>query len=94
MSQKISKLEGRIAVLSQLKDDEQIMDSMMVTVGCAVTTSSELDSTSPWLEAAPTTAAAPGADHWAKLGDKLGAKPKALVSCTPSQSDPWILAKG
>lgn len=75
MSQKISKLKGRIFVLYQLKDEEQIMDSMMVTVGPAVTvtTSIELHSTIQWLEAATATAAAPGAHNWAKLGAKLGA---------------------
>ncbi|KAF3856900.1 hypothetical protein F7725_017623, partial [Dissostichus mawsoni] len=73
MSQKISELEGRISMLYQIRDDEQILDSLVTIGPAATTTACELDDTVPWMDVAARS------DHWSQLG----AKP------TPSQREPW-----
>ncbi|KAK1878082.1 Epsin-2 [Dissostichus eleginoides] len=99
LSQKISELEGRISVLHHIRDDEEMLDSL-ITMGPAATTTAsldslitmgptatrttgELDSTVPWMGVAARS------DHWTVLGTK----PKAPVSSSPSQKEPWIDAR-
>uniref|UniRef100_UPI0037E7AD0B general transcription factor II-I repeat domain-containing protein 2A-like n=1 Tax=Semicossyphus pulcher TaxID=241346 RepID=UPI0037E7AD0B len=86
LTQKISELEGRISILFQSKDDEQILDSL-VTLGPAATTSTaeELDSTVQCGDIASA--------HASGYRSQLGAKPKVPVSSTPSQREPWITAQ-
>lgn len=81
----ISELEKRISILYQLREEEQLLDSL-VTVGRVVTTTeaAELDSTVRCFD----TVADQPQDHWTQLG----AKPKSLASSTPSHSEPWIAA--
>ena len=85
-TQKISELEGRISVLYQIQHDEQLLDSL-VTMGpaAASSTASEMDSTVPCLD----LSAAQPPNHWIKLG----AKPKAPASSTPSQKELWTAAR-
>ncbi|KAI9543576.1 hypothetical protein NQZ68_008623 [Dissostichus eleginoides] len=131
LSQKISELEGRISVLHHIRDDEEMLDSLitmgpagtttasldslitmgptatttasldsLITMGPTATTTAsldslitmgptatrtagELDSTVPWMSVAARS------DHWTVLG----AKPKAPVSSTPSQKEPWMDAR-
>eukprot|EP00064_Thunnus_orientalis_P005062 superscaffoldBa00000482_g5075 len=82
---KTLELEGRVSILCQLRDEEQILNSL-ITMGPTVTTTTarELDSTVPCLD----VAAAQAADQWTQLGPK----PKALVNSTPSQREPWTAA--
>ncbi|KAK1878943.1 Transcription elongation factor GreA [Dissostichus eleginoides] len=80
LNQKISELEGRISVLHQIRDDEEMLDSLITMGPTATTTAGELDSTVPWMGVAARS------DHWTVLG----AKPKAPVSSTPSQKEPWM----
>uniref|UniRef100_A0A667Z3U5 SGNH hydrolase-type esterase domain-containing protein n=1 Tax=Myripristis murdjan TaxID=586833 RepID=A0A667Z3U5_9TELE len=83
LTQRISELEGRMSTLYQLREEEQIIDSMVVAVGLAASsaTAREMDSTVP-LPCADV-AAASTTEHWSRLG----AKPKALVSSTPCQKE-------
>ena len=85
LTQKISELEGKIAVLYQIKDDEQLLDSL-VTTGPAFTSSTagEMVLTVPCLNLSATQPP----NHWFKLG----AKPKAPATSTPSQKEPWTTA--
>ncbi|KAI9532980.1 hypothetical protein NQZ68_027452 [Dissostichus eleginoides] len=83
LNQKISELEGRISVLHQIRDDEEMLDSLITMGPTATTTAGELDSTVPWMGVAARS------DHWTVLG----AKPKAPVSSTPSQKEPWMDAR-
>jgi len=78
LTQQLSELLERISILYQIRDEEQIVDSL-VMVGRAATkaTTNKLDSTVPWLAAAQST------DHW----NKLGAKPKSLTSSTPNRRE-------
>ncbi|KAG9260322.1 hypothetical protein AMEX_G26567 [Astyanax mexicanus] len=85
LSQKIAELEGRISVLYQIKDDEDLLDSMLAT---SQVISAGLDGSLP-------RAAAPAAqeeEHW----PRLGAKPKAAKVCssTPRQAEPWSIVGG
>ncbi|KAG9273559.1 hypothetical protein AMEX_G12727 [Astyanax mexicanus] len=71
LSQKVSELEGRISVLHQIRDDEDLLDSMLAT---SQTISAGLDGSLP-----RTAASAAREEHW----PRLGAKPKtAKVYCS------------
>ncbi|XP_017574663.1 uncharacterized protein LOC108440347 [Pygocentrus nattereri] len=85
LSQKVAELEGRISVLHQIKDDEDLLDSMMAT---SQAISAGLDGSLPQAAAS----AAGDEEHW----PRLGAKPKAMkVYCsTLSQAEPWSVAGG
>ncbi|KAJ8376194.1 hypothetical protein SKAU_G00067740 [Synaphobranchus kaupii] len=83
LSQRIAELEGRISVLYQIQADEQLIDSLVV----ATTTAGEENSTTLCPAAATPCQAE---DPW----HQLGAKPKAPVSSTPHQTEPWTAARG
>ncbi|KAK1893182.1 Ice nucleation protein [Dissostichus eleginoides] len=55
LSQKISELEGRISVLHHIRDDEEMLDSL-ITMGPAGTTTASLDSLITMGPTATTTA--------------------------------------
>lgn len=77
-------MEGRkISILSQIKEDEQLFDSL-ITIGAAPKApDEELDMTVPYQHAVPAQAE----DPWILLG----AKPKMPVSSTAYQSGPWLI---
>ncbi|KAL7829130.1 hypothetical protein AOLI_G00300150 [Acnodon oligacanthus] len=83
LSQKIIELEGRISVLYQIKDDEDLLDSLLTTTQPI---STRLDGS------LHQTAATAVRDRW----PQLGAKPKAREVCcsTLHQSEPWSVAGG
>ena len=70
LSQKISELEGRISVLYQIKDDEDLLDSLLATTQAI---STRLDGSLPRTAAT----AVHDKDHW----PRLGANPKAREVC-------------
>lgn len=67
-------------MLHQLREEEQIMESMVVALGPAAnsTSAGELDATVPLQ--CPNSAAITAAAHWSRLG----AKPRALFNFTPA----------
>ena len=81
LSQKITELEGRISLLHQIKEDEELIDSLVAASTNATVGVENFTSLCP-----AATASSQAEDPW----HQLGAKPRALVSSTPHQ--PWTAA--
>lgn len=94
LSQRVAELEGRVSVLRQIKEDEELLDSMV-----AQTTSKIDDVTCPWLGTSTFGEPVKEKLHSVPLNEpwpRLGAKPKGLVCSTPSAppQDAWIAVRG
>lgn len=84
LSQKIAELEGRITILHQIKEDENLLDSLVAATPSASKSKAPvgLETTVPWF-GSPTGSAE--GDPW----EMLGAKPKTLACSTPHTQEPW-----
>ncbi|KAK9542102.1 hypothetical protein VZT92_002095 [Zoarces viviparus] len=83
---KITELEGRISTLYRIQYAESLMDTVIIGPAQTDTASDRVHDSiaSSAAAAAPPPVTAPEAS-WLRLG----AKPKALVSSTPSHHEPW-----
>ncbi|XP_075942749.1 cytosolic phospholipase A2 gamma-like [Anarhichas minor] len=85
---KITELEGRISTLYRIQEAENLMDTIIFGPAQTDTASDRVHdsiASSPAAAAPPPVTVPEASWLW------LGAKPKALVSSTPSHHEPWSL---